>query len=331
MFYQFPVSADCYHLQGLLIPTIDGGWEEVMCTRLLMGSSYAPAVVCNFMHGIFSGVQPRPYMDDLAIVANTGATDPSASAFQNFAKILQIAQEYNLPINAKKTQANKGQIQYLGRITDGKTIWPAPDSRLQTATWARPNTLKQLRSFIGFVNYYRDCLPRLSTTVAPLTSMIDAAKPKGYKLRWNTDQAAAWQEALDLLGAMEPLHHIDPSRPLEVYSDASDYGMGYLLAQHDDDNHLLVIAHGSKKFTSTQLRYDTYEKELMGIYSAIMHFKPYLLPRPFIVHTDHRNLTFLLKSTTPKHQRWLMALQEFDFTIHHVAGIINPADYPSRV
>ena len=77
----------------------------------------------------------------------------------------------------------------------------------------------------------------------------------------------------------------------------------------------------TKKFTSTQLRYDTYEEELMGIYSAIIHFKPYLLTRPFIVHTDNRNLTFLLKSTTPKHQRWLLALQEFDSTIHHVAGL----------
>ena len=57
----------------------------------------------------------------------------------------------------------------------------------------------------------------------------------------------------------------------------------------------------SKKFTSTQLRYDTFEKELMGIYSAIMHFKPHLLTHPFLVHTDHRNLTFLRNSTTPKH------------------------------
>ena len=152
-----------------------------------------------------------------------------------------------------------------------------------------------------------------------------------YKLRWGADQLEAWQASLTLLENLEPLHHIDPSRPLEVYSDASDFGMGYLLAQHDDAGRLLVISHGSKKFTSTQLRYDTYEKELMGIYSAIMHFKHHLLPRPFLVHTDHRNLTFLLTSTTPKHQRWLLALQEFDFTIHHVAGEINPADYPSRV
>ena len=97
---------------------------------------------------------------------------------------------------------------------------------------------------------------------------------------------------------MEPLHHIDPGHPLEIYADASDYGMGYLLAQHDDNNRLLVIAHGSKKFTATQLRYDTFEKELMGIYSTIVHFKPYLLSRPFLVHTDHRNLTFLRRSST---------------------------------
>ena len=97
-----------------------------------------------------------------------------------------------------------------------------------------------------------------------------AAKPKGYKLPWTTTQAQAWTTVCTLLREMEPLHHIDPGRPLEIYS-------------------------------------------------------------AFLVNTDHHNLTFLRKSTTLKHQRWLLALQEFDFAIHHIAGEINPADYPSRV
>ena len=57
----------------------------------------------------------------------------------------------------------------------------------------------------------------------------------------------------------------------------------------------------ASRLLSTQLHYDTFEKELMAIYSAIVHFKSHLLTRPFLVHTDHRNLTFLRNSTTPKH------------------------------
>jgi hypothetical protein len=62
-----------------------------------------------------------------------------------------------------------------------------------------------------------------------------------------------------------------------------------------------------------------------------MHFRPLLQAKPFIVHTDHRNLTFLLKCESAKLQRWRLALQEFVFEVRHVDGIKNPADYPSRI
>ena len=128
---------------------------------------------------------------------------------------------------------------------------------------------------------------------------------------------------------MGPLYQVREDAPLELYTDASDLGMGYVLTQIQDGE-CRIEAHGSKKFTETEQRHSTIEKEAKAIYNRILHFRPLLIRKPFVVYTDHRNLTFLLKTETPKLQRWRLALQEYVFEVHHVAGANNPADYPSR-
>ncbi|GKT37427.1 hypothetical protein ADUPG1_003365, partial [Aduncisulcus paluster] len=54
--------------------------------------------------------------------------------------------------------------------------------------------------------------------------------------------------------------------------------------------------------------------------------------KPFVVHTDHLNLTFIKSETKAKVQRWHIELSEYDFEIKHVSGKNNAfADALSRV
>lgn len=129
---------------------------------------------------------------------------------------------------------------------------------------------------------------------------------------------------------IEPLNHIDPNIPLSLYTDASLRGIGAVLVQTVNGINK-VIAHFSKKFSSVQSRWPTIEQEASAIYFSIMHFRAYLITAPFVVHTDHRNLTFILKCESRKVLRWRMELQEFTFTVVHVPGEDNPADYLSRL
>lgn len=149
-------------------------------------------------------------------------------------------------------------------------------------------------------------------------------------ITWTPDLNTAYDKVQQLVRDIEPLNHIDPNIPLSLYTDASLRGIGAVLVQTVNGINK-VIAHFSKKFSSVQSRWPTIEQEASAIYFSIMHFRAYLITAPFVVHTDHRNLTFILKCESRKVLRWRMELQEFTFTVVHVPGEDNPADYPSRL
>jgi hypothetical protein len=57
----------------------------------------------------------------------------------------------------------------------------------------------------------------------------------------------------------------------------------------------------------------------------------YLVGQHFYVHTDHKNLLYILKTETPKVVRWRLRLQEYFFSVLHIAGVDNiVADTQSR-
>ena len=91
------------------------------------------------------------------------------------------------------------------------------------------------------------------------------------------------------------------------------------------------ICYGSHKWSSAAQNWAVIQKELYGIFSGITNCSSYLLGRPFILATDHRNLVYLKTSKIPKLVRWYLALSEFQFVIIHVAGEDNViADVLSR-
>ena len=86
------------------------------------------------------------------------------------------------------------------------------------------------------------------------------------------------------------------------------------------------IAFFSRKLTSTQSRYSTFDRELLAIYSAIQHFRFFLEGRPFSVLTDHKPLTYALTSKTarsPRQERQLTYIAEFTTDIRYISGTDN--------
>ncbi|GFR65581.1 Pol polyprotein [Elysia marginata] len=86
------------------------------------------------------------------------------------------------------------------------------------------------------------------------------------------------------------------------------------------------IAFFSRKLTSTQSRYSTFDRELLAIYSAIQHFRFFLEGRPFSVLTDHKPLTYALTSKTarsPRQERQLSYIAEFTTDIRYISGPDN--------
>ena len=107
-------------------------------------------------------------------------------------------------------------------------------------------------------------------------------------------------------------------QPFILQTDASNVGLGAVLAQIDTHGNEQVISYGSRTLTPWERNYSTMEKEALAIIFATEHFRFYLLGHPFKIVTDNSALTWL-HSVEPKGRiaGWIMKLQEFDFTIVH--------------
>ena len=75
-------------------------------------------------------------------------------------------------------------------------------------------------------------------------------------------------------------------------TDASDFGLGAILSQRQDDQEK-VIAYASITLGKPEQKYETTRKELLPIVAGLKQFRQYLLGRHFVIRTDHAALTWL--------------------------------------
>nr|GEW43131.1 reverse transcriptase domain-containing protein [Tanacetum cinerariifolium] len=121
--------------------------------------------------------------------------------------------------------------------------------------------------------------------------------------------------------------------PFELMCDASDFSIGAVVGQRHE-KHFRPIHYASKTLTDAESNYTTTEKEMLAVVYAFEKFRSYLIMNKCIVHTDHSALKFLFAKKDAKARllRWVMLLQEFDFTVIDTKGAENlAADHLSRL
>ncbi|GKT30612.1 hypothetical protein ADUPG1_005568 [Aduncisulcus paluster] len=126
------------------------------------------------------------------------------------------------------------------------------------------------------------------------------------------------------------LYTYDNALPLILRTDASSYGLGGMLVMVKDGKEL-PINFFAKKFSKQEQNWTTIEQEAFAVIYGLRKNRQFCLGRHFRIETDHRNLTFVLKSESAKLMRWRLELAEYTFEIAHVSGVDNKmADYLSR-
>src|SRR5215211_857128 len=108
------------------------------------------------------------------------------------------------------------------------------------------------------------------------------------------------------------LCHFDPNRECIVETDASDFALGAILSQKQDDNRLHPIAFHSRKLTKTEINYDAHDKELLAIVDCFKSWRRYLegAKYPVQVFSDHDNLRYFMTTKVPNRRqaRWAQLL-----------------------
>ncbi len=177
-----------------------------------------------------------------------------------------------------------------------------------------PNNLKELRHFLGMVQYYRDMWARCSKMLAPLTDLVGecgemkmTSKTKKKPWRWDPIHQQAIDNIKAAMAKETVLAYPDFLKPFEIYTDASSTQLGALITQ---DNR--PIAFFSRKLSKTQQKYSVTEIELLAIVETLKEFEEMLCGQDIKVYTDPKNLTRdALGLTSDRVYHWWLFLKEY--------------------
>ena len=214
--------------------------------------------------------------------------------------ILSRLKDTGLKINAKKSFFGRTALEYLGYWVTRHGIMPMPKKVKSIQAIAPPKNKRELRKFIGLINYYRDMWIRRSDVLAPLNALTSTQA----KWQWTEKEQQAFETMKKIVSREVILAYPNFNEPFENYTDASHTQLGAVITQRSKP-----IAFYSRKLNSAQTRYTTTERELLAIMETLKEFRNILLGQRIKVYTDHKNLTYATFNTE-RVMRWRLILEE---------------------
>ena len=197
--------------------------------------------------------------------------------------------------------------------------------------WPAPTTVKGVRSFLGFCNYYRAFVQDFSELALPLNALTR----KGQSFVWGAEEQKAFDLLKQRITSSPTLAHPQMDEQFELEVDASGSAMGAVLLQRQPDGTKKPINFMSKTFNQAQRNYDIFDREFLAMIWGLQHSCPLLVgsPHKVIVRTDHNNLRYWRdpQKISRRIAREVLELADYDIEIHHLQGKENGrADALSR-
>jgi hypothetical protein len=313
-YYHIKLTPDSSRL--CTIVTEFGKYEYL---RIPMGVCNSPDIFQERMSDLMAGLDfVRAYIDDI-LVTTKGDWDDH---LEKLDKVLQRLGEAGLQVNCEKSFFGKHETEYLGFWITRNGVRPVTKKVEALKQLKPPGNIKQLRRFMGLINYYRDMWVRRSHLLAPLSKLLS----KNVKWKWTAIEQQAFENIKKVIGKEVLLAYPNFNKPFEIYTDASHLQLGSVISQDGKP-----IAFYSRKLTDAQTRYTTTERELLAIVETLKEYRNIMLGQQITVWTDHKNLT-CKNITTERVMRWRLLLEEYGPDIKYIQGSKNiVADALSRL
>ena len=315
--------------QYLTINTTKGLFQP---TRLPYGIKTPPLMFQNVMDQVLHGIPGVCcYIDDIPVRITANS---EAEHLHRLETVLHRLESHGIRAKHGKCSFLMSEVDYLGHKIDAIGIHPLAD-RVESIMNAKvPENVTELRQLLGLINYYGKFLNQLSTTLAPLHSLLRA----DAEWKWTTDCDAAVKTVKEQLTGDQLLIHYDPNKPLVLSCDASAYGVGAVLSHMMPDGSERPIAFISRTLTKSERNYAQLEKEAMSIIVGVKKFHKYIYGRKFSLLTDHKALTTIFgpRKGVPtlaalRLQRWSLILMAYDYEItYRRSEEHSNADFLSR-
>ena len=299
-------------------------------TQMPFGLRNAAQTFQRFMDKVLRGLPFRyTYIDDLLIASSSPEEHQS-----RLRQVLSRLSEHGIIINPAKSVLGVPHLNFLGHRVDANGISPLEEKVQAIRHYPQPTSQRQLREFLGMINFYHRFIPNCAAILEPLNSMLILSTKSKQTLNWTDATTAAFTDTKEALAKATLLAHPKPHALTCIMTDASDRAVGAVPQQRFGDG-WQPIAYFSRKLRPPETRYSTFDRELLAVYLVIKHFRHFVEGREFYVRTDHKPLTFALSTNsdkyTPRQVRHLDYISQFTGNIRHVKGESNSvADALSR-
>ena len=296
-------------------------------TRMPFGLRNAPAIFQRCMEVVLRECYSfsAPYIDDIIVFSNS-----SEEHVEHLRLVLKALNKHGMTLKEKKCEFGKEKVEYLGHVIGGGELAVPAHRAAAMASYIRPRTKKQLRSFLGAAGYYRQFVEgfaRLSAVLTPWTS-----KTAPSIVGWTVEGQEAFERIKVSLVNCACLTIPSQEDTFILHTDASGVGIGATLNVKRNEK-MLPVAYYSRQLQGAQHRYSATELEGLAVFKAVHYFAHFLYGSRFEVVTDHKALVSLLHSRVLNRRLhgWVLQLLEFDFIVKYRPGVENgDADALSR-
>jgi len=304
-------------------------WKTAFRTRyglyefqvMPFGLTNAPSTFQDMMNHVLSDlldVGVLAYMDDILVYSKT--EDDHNRLVK---EVLKRLQDNGLAVSPEKCVWKAEEVEFLGYVIGRNGTQMSQNKVKAVLSWPQPTSLTETQLFLGFANFYRRFIQNYSQIARPLMELTK----KTEKWSWKREAGEAFEKLKQRFTTAPILAHFDPAKPVILETDASDFAIGAVLSQPDEEIRLHPIAFHSRKFTPAEINYEIHNKELLAIVDTFKHWRQYCegATHQVQVFSDHQNLEYFTttKVLNRRQARWAQELAGIDFKIYYRPGAQN--------
>ena len=309
--------------------TLNGLYEWL---RMPQGAAGASAWCVSVMRLVTAGLDNiRMYLDD-----SIGSDDSPIQHVATLATFFARLRLHSLKLSPDKSRIGAARVDFLGHVISADGVRPNDDRVATLTRMPMPTDIKQLRSLLGGLSYYRKFLLNMAHHIRPITALLK----KGAAFVFTSSMEDTVRVLLAEFVAPPILVFpdwdavIDTSRPFRLHCDASTAGLGATLEREQPDVSIRPIVYTSRATLDNEQNWTPMELEAGCVVWSIRRLIRYLFGVYFLVFTDHQCLQQICKigETKPRIQRWMEFLSAYNFRLSYRRGQKNAnADFLSRL
>ncbi|VDI33559.1 Hypothetical predicted protein [Mytilus galloprovincialis] len=154
--------------------------------RLMFGINCAPEMYNKVMSQVFQGLEGvRNIFDDVVVYGST-----SNEHNDRLDAVLQRLEERGLTLNIDKCKFNMANIEFMGHMLSEHGIGVSQSKVEAIVNSRRPESVSEIRSFLGLVNFVGRFIPNLATAAEPLHRLLH----KERKFQWGPEQNDSFEK-----------------------------------------------------------------------------------------------------------------------------------------